>query len=153
MCALSSTPGFPPWFPPENLHFRHQIELIVRNGAIGSHTWICFYSFGEDRVKGSLMSSENVQMPPRNSGMSVAVMVLGIVGLVLLCGYGIGLVPSIVALAMAPAAKREIAAAGGQLGGTGFIKAGVICAWVAVGIAATAIVAGVIAIIIAAATS
>jgi hypothetical protein len=99
------------------------------------------------------MSSENVQMPPRNSGMSVAVLVLGIVGLVLLCGYGIGLIPSIVALAMAPAAKREIAAAGGQLGGTGFIKAGVICAWVAVGIAATAIVAGVIVIIIAAATS
>lgn len=99
------------------------------------------------------MSSENVQIPPRNSGMSVAVLVLGIVGLVLLCGYGIGIIPSIVSLALAPAAKREIAAAGGQLGGTGFIKAGVVCSWVAVGITATVTVGVVIAIIIAAATS
>ena len=96
------------------------------------------------------MSSENVQIPPRNSGMSIAVLVLGIVGLVLVCGYGIGIIPSIVALAMAPAAKREIAAAGGQLGGAGFVKAGVVCAWVAVGMA---IVVIVLVAIIAAATS
>lgn len=96
------------------------------------------------------MSSENVQIPRRNSGMSIAVLVLGIVGLVLACGYGIGIIPSIVALAMAPAAKREIAAAGGQLGGAGFVKAGVVCAWVAVGMA---IVVIVLVAIIAAATS
>ena len=82
--------------------------------------------------------------------MSIAVLVLGIVGLVLACGYGIGIIPSIVALAMAPAAKREIAAAGGQLGGAGFVKAGVVCAWVAVGMA---IVVIVLVAIIAAATS
>ena len=99
------------------------------------------------------MSSENVQIPPRNSGMSIAVLVLGIVGLVLVCGYGIGIIPSIVALAMAPAAKREIAAAGGQLGGAGFVKAGVVCAWVAVGIATAAIVVIVLVAILAAATS
>lgn len=99
------------------------------------------------------MSSENVQIPRRNSGMSIAVLVLGIVGLVLACGYGIGIIPSIVALAMAPAAKREIAAAGGQLGGAGFVKAGVVCAWVAVGIATAAIVVIVLVAIIAAATS
>ena len=96
------------------------------------------------------MSNANVQIPRRNSGMAIAVLVLGIVGLVLACGYGIGIIPSIVALAMAPAAKREIAAAGGQLGGAGFVKAGVVCAWVAVGMA---IVVIVLVAIIAAATS
>jgi hypothetical protein len=71
---------------------------------------------------------------PQSSGKSVAVMVLGIVGLVLVCGYGIGVIPSIVALALAPSAKREIRSSGGRLTGESFIKAGVICAWVAVGL-------------------
>ena len=65
---------------------------------------------------------------------ATAVMVLGIVGLVLICGYGVGAIPAIVALAMAPSARREIAASGGMLDGEGFIKAGVVCAWIAVGL-------------------
>lgn len=97
---------------------------------------------------GGFMSYEYTQMPPRNSGMSIAVMVLGIVGLVLLCGYGIGIIPAIVALALTPGAKREIAASGGRLGGTGFIKAGVICSWVTVGIVGAGLVIGIIAIAI-----
>ena len=52
---------------------------------------------------------------PRTSGKAIAVMVLGIVGLVMSCGYGIGIVSAIVALALAPGAKREIAASGGML--------------------------------------
>ncbi|MFC6237247.1 hypothetical protein [Longivirga aurantiaca] len=71
---------------------------------------------------------------PKSSGKAVAVMVLGIVGLVLLCGYGIGIVPAIVSLALAPGAKREIAASGGALTGEGMVKAGVVCSWIAVGL-------------------
>jgi len=66
-------------------------------------------------------------------------MVLGIVGLVLICGYGVGVIPAIVALAMAPSATREIAASGGMLDGEGFVKAGVVCAWIAVGLTLAAI--------------
>ena len=47
-------------------------------------------------------------------------------------GCGLGLIASIVALALAPGAKREIAASGGALTGGGFIRAGVICAWISV---------------------
>lgn len=72
--------------------------------------------------------------PGRTSGRAVAVMVLGIAGLVLTCGYGVGVVAAIVALVLAPGAKREIAASHGQLTGLGMIKAGVICAWVTVGL-------------------
>jgi len=58
--------------------------------------------------------------------------VLGIVGVVMSMGCGIGVIASIVALALAPGAKREIAASGGALTGGGFIRAGVICAWISV---------------------
>ena len=62
-------------------------------------------------------------------------MVLGIVSLVLSCLCLVGIIPAIVALALAPAAKREIARSGGQLAGESFIKAGVICSWIAVALA------------------
>ena len=65
---------------------------------------------------------------------------LGIVGLVLMCGYGIGVIPAIVALCLAPGARREIEAAGGALTGEGFVRAGVICSWVAVGVTVAGIV-------------
>lgn len=90
---------------------------------------------------------------PRNSGRAIAVLVLGIVALVLMCGYGIGLVPAIVALALAPGAKREIAASGGMVTGEGFVKAGVICSWVAVGLTVAGIVFIVLIFVIGAAGS
>ena len=77
---------------------------------------------------------------PRNSGTAVAVLVLGICGLVFGCAYGVGIVPAIVALALAPKAKREIAGSSGMLTGEGMVKAGVICGWVTVGLTALGIV-------------
>lgn len=93
--------------------------------------------------------------PPvaRTSGRATAVMVLGIVGLVIWCGYGVGVIPAIVALALAPGAKREIAASGGMLTGEGMVKAGVICAWVTVGLTVLAVVALAALLFIGAATS
>jgi hypothetical protein len=72
--------------------------------------------------------------------------VLGIVGLVMSCGWGLGIVPAVVALALAPGAKREIAASGGTLTGDGFIKAGVICSWITVGLVVAFILYIVVAI-------
>ncbi len=72
------------------------------------------------------------QPAAQNSGKAVAILVLGIVSLVV--GCCIGVVPAIVALAMAGGAKREIAASGGRLSGDGFIKAGVICSWISIGL-------------------
>jgi hypothetical protein len=69
---------------------------------------------------------------PRTSGKATAILVLGIVGLVTSVGCGMGIIASVVALALAPGAKREIAASGGALTGGGFILAGVICAWISV---------------------
>jgi hypothetical protein len=70
----------------------------------------------------------------RTSGRATAVMVLGIVGIVMFCAYGIGLVCAIIALVLAPGARREIEQSGGMIGGSGMVKAGVICAWVAIGL-------------------
>ena len=80
-------------------------------------------------------------------------MVLGIVGLLAICGYGIGVIPAIVALAMAPGAKREIAASGGTVTGEGFVKAGVICSWITVGLTVAGIVALIALLALGAATS
>ncbi|MDQ1306532.1 MAG: hypothetical protein QG671_2364 [Actinomycetota bacterium] len=63
-------------------------------------------------------------------------MVLGIVGLCLTFFYGIGLIPAIVALALSPSAGREIDASAGTLTGRSQITAGIVCAWVAVGLIA-----------------
>lgn len=81
-------------------------------------------------------------MPPRTSGQATAVMVLGIVGLSVFCIYGLGVIPAIVALALAPGARRQIRDSGGTLTGEGFIRAGVICAWVAIGLLGAALMIG-----------
>lgn len=89
---------------------------------------------------------------PRPSGKANAILLLGISSLVLLCLalflIPIGLVPAIIALAMAPGAKREIAESGGAVTGTGLVKAGVICSWISVGlvIAGVALVASLFAL-------
>jgi hypothetical protein len=80
-------------------------------------------------------------------------MVLGIVSLLMICGYGVGVIPAIIALAIAPSAKREIAAAEGMITGEGFIKAGVICSWIAVGLAVAGIVLLIALLALGAATS
>jgi len=84
---------------------------------------------------------------PPNSGKAVAVLVLGILSLPLTCGYGLGFITAVVALALAPGAKREINASAGQLGGLGFVKAGVICSWIAIGLVALGVVA-IIALVV-----
>jgi hypothetical protein len=75
-----------------------------------------------------------VPATPTTSGRAIAVMVLGIVGIVMVCAYGIGLVCAIVALSLAPGAKREIRASNGWKTGEGMVKAGVICSWITVGL-------------------
>ncbi|MGQ0630134.1 MAG: DUF4190 domain-containing protein [Sporichthyaceae bacterium] len=74
--------------------------------------------------------------PPRNSGQSIAVLVLGVASLTVFWG-----VAGIVALCLAPGAKREIAASQGRVGGEGMIRAGVICSWVSIVLTLLAIVA------------
>lgn len=79
--------------------------------------------------------------PPRTPGKAIAVLVLGIVSLVLMCGYGIGVITAIIALCLAPSAKREIKASPYTLTGAGLVTAGVICSWIAIGITVVAVLA------------
>jgi hypothetical protein len=86
-------------------------------------------------------------VPARTSGLAVAILVLGIVSVLMMCGYGIGLVPAVVALCLAPGARREIAASGGAVTGEGMVRAGVICSWVAVGVS-LALIAFVVLVVV-----
>lgn len=92
-------------------------------------------------------------VPPQNGGLAIAVLVLGVVGLCLICAYGIGVIPAIVSLALAPGARRQIAESEGSLTGSSFIKAGVICSWVAVGLAVVGFAAILIVVAVAALAS
>jgi hypothetical protein len=70
----------------------------------------------------------------QTAGRATAVLVLGICSLVFFCAYGIGLVLAIIALCLAPGARRDIAASNGNLSGLGMVKAGVICSCVCIGL-------------------
>lgn len=91
--------------------------------------------------------------PPaqQTNGKAIAILVLGIISLPAVCGYGIGVVLAIVALALSPSAKREIAASEGRQTGESLVKAGVVCSWIAVGLTILGIII-VVAVIILAAT-
>jgi hypothetical protein len=71
---------------------------------------------------------------PTTSGKATAVLVLGIASLLLLFMCGLGLVTAIVALVMAPGAKREIQDSAGRLTGLGMVQGGVVCSWIALGL-------------------
>jgi hypothetical protein len=91
---------------------------------------------------------------PPTSGKATAVMVLGIVAIATFFIFcGIGVFAAIAALVIAPGARREIAASGGQLEGEGKIKAGVILSWVTIGLTVLAIAVLVAIIAIAASSS
>lgn len=88
------------------------------------------------------------------SGRATTVMVLGIVSLAtffMLCG--LGFVPAVIALAMAPGARREIAESGGRLQGEGQVRAGVIMSWITLGLTAVGLVVLVVAIALLVATA
>ena len=102
--------------------------------------------------EGTLPTTPAPGFPPRNAGLAIAVLVLGVVGLCLICAYGIGIIPAIVGLALAPGARRQIAESGGSLTGNSFIKTGVICSWVAIGLVIVAFVIGLIVLAVAAST-
>jgi hypothetical protein len=90
---------------------------------------------------------------PRTSGRAIAVLVLGIVSLVLLCGYGVGIITAIVGLALAPGAKREIRESQGAVTGESFVRAGVVCSWITVGLFVVGLIAIALLIAFGAATS
>ena len=64
--------------------------------------------------------------PPPQDGQALAAMIVGIVSLVLACGYGIGLLGSPVALFLGRASMKRIDASHGQLSGRGMAQAGFI---------------------------
>lgn len=96
--------------------------------------------------------SSTVIMPPQSSSSSAQIsMILGVVALTVfvvpLCTIvlsflsPIALVFGIPALIVGQNARKEIRASGGQIGGEGMAKAGVIMGWISIGLSILAIVA------------
>lgn len=68
-------------------------------------------------------------------------MVVGYLGIASLPGMlfcGLGVVVAVMALVMAPSARREVLAGEGRLGGLGLIRTAVICSWISVVLAVVA---------------
>lgn len=89
--------------------------------------------------------------PVPTSSKATSVLVLGIVSLVMMLTCGLGFVTAVIALVMAPAARREIAGSGGRLTGESQVRTGTILAWVTLGLTALAVV--VLAVVIGVAIS
>jgi len=87
---------------------------------------------------------------PPNEGMAVASMVVGIASLVLMCGYGIGLLGSPVAMVLGRVSMKRIDASGGQLGGRGMAQAGFILGIIGTVLLVLAIAVVVVLVIVAA---
>lgn len=68
------------------------------------------------------------------SGKATTVLVLGVASLLLTFMCGIGLVTAIVALVIAPGAKREVHQSQGRLTGLGLVQGGVVCSWITIGL-------------------
>lgn len=64
--------------------------------------------------------------PAPTDGMAIASLVTGIVGLTMICAYGLGLVPAIIAIVLGRKSMKKIDASGGQIGGRGLAQAGFI---------------------------
>jgi hypothetical protein len=79
------------------------------------------------------------------------VLVLGIVSLVMMFTCGLGFVTAVIALVMAPGAKREIAESGGRLTGQSQVRTGTILSWITLGLTALAVI--VVAVLIGVAIS
>jgi hypothetical protein len=77
---------------------------------------------------------------PQTSSRATAVMVLGILSIPLLCLCGSGVVTAIIALALTPGAKREIAASGGTIRGASQVQWGMILSVVALVLAVIGLV-------------
>jgi hypothetical protein len=90
------------------------------------------------------------QQTPPTEGLGLAAMIIGIVSLVLSCGYGIGLLGSPAALIMGRISMKRIDRSGGQLGGRGLAMTGFILGIVGTVLLVLAIIAVVVIIVVAA---
>lgn len=86
---------------------------------------------------------EQASMPTARAATVVGLLGVGSLPGMLFCGLGAPL--AVLALAMAPSAKRQVLDAGGRFGGLGLIRAGRICSVVSLVIAVVMVVGVVIA--------
>ncbi|GAA4992915.1 hypothetical protein [Kineococcus glutinatus] len=84
------------------------------------------------------------------AGQAQAVMWTGIGSLALLVfsAGGLGFIPAIVSLVMAPGARRQVLESQGRLQGLGQIRTGQICAWVTLGLTLLAVLAVVVLVVV-----
>ena len=90
---------------------------------------------------------------PPNHGGALASMVVGIVGLVLACAYGFGLLASPVAWYLGSKSMKEIDASQGRLGGRGMAQAGKIMGIIGTVLLAILLVVVMVGVILLVATS
>jgi hypothetical protein len=90
------------------------------------------------------------QQTPPTEGLGLAAMIIGIVSLVLSCGYGVGLLGSPAALIMGRISMKRIDRSGGRLGGRGLAMTGFILGIVGTVLLVLAIIAVVVIIVVAA---
>lgn len=90
------------------------------------------------------------QVTPPNDGLGVAAMIIGIISLVGMCGYGLGLLGAPAALIMGRISMKRIDRSEGRIGGRGMALAGFILGIIGTVLLVIAIIAVVVLIVVAA---
>ena len=85
-------------------------------------------SMPSDNNPSKISSQSDTPAPsvPKNNGMAIASMVLGIVSIPLLCCYGVGIIPAILAVVLGFVSKKKIEESNGLEIGRGMSLAGII---------------------------
>lgn len=150
MTDLTPTPPSPPTPPTEP----HDPGIVASNPAGGPFCANCGYSLKGLPVDGNCPECgtpivRSVGGDARSNGPAVTSLVLGIVGLVLGCStYGlIGLICGPLALYFHAKAVANVRNGLAPASSLGIAKAGRVCAWVAIGIAALMVVMVVLMIL------
>jgi hypothetical protein len=83
---------------------------------------------------GAPMGGYGYPAKPQSSGKAIASLVLGIVGILGLCFWGLGIVAAILAVIFGFLARSEIKRSQGAVGGEGMAMAGLVTGFVGIGL-------------------
>ena len=104
----------------------------------------CGFQFANAQNRGTYTGTVNYSYNnteiPRKNGLATASLVLGIVGLVFLCCYGVGSLAAILAIVFGCISRESIIRSGGKETGMSYSTAGLVMGIVAISILIVAIV-------------
>lgn len=113
-----------------------------QNADINRFCENCGYTFeaGNSYAGSSQPYYTQGELNQKTNGLAIASLVLGIVGIVLVCCYSIGTLPGILAIIFGAISRKEILSSNGRQRGIGYSTAGLVLGIITVALAIVMVV-------------